>query len=206
MNTSKTIESKILRSIWSTKNPLPIVPKDYEQLAKPAAIRQALARLVKAGKLRRIRRGLYERPRAHSIMGLTPSDPLAVAETMMRARQAPWQVSGAYAANLLGLTEQVPTQLIVNTSASVASVNLGNAKIRFRRVAPSSLLGAGRPAGMVIQAIRYLGPNSVGPTVTGQLRKQLDPATKTELAKITPELPRWMQPVMQEITATTATP
>ena len=173
-------------------------------MAKPAAIRQALARLVKAGKLRRIRRGLYERPRTHPILGQTPSNPLAVAEAMMRARQASWQVSGAYAANLLGLSEQVPTQLIVNTSASVSSVNLGNATIRFRRVTPSGLLGAGRPAGTVIQAIRYLGPNGVGPAVTGQLRKQLEPATKTELEKLTPELPRWMQPVMHEITAPAA--
>ena len=137
-------------------------------------------------------------------MGQTPSNPLAVAESMMRARHAPWQVSGAYAANLLGLSEQVPAQLVVKTTASVPPVSLGNTRIKFQRVAPSSLVGAGRPAGMVIQAVRHLGPNGMAPTLTARLQHQLKPATKRDLQKLMPQLPRWMQPVLKEITAAPA--
>jgi hypothetical protein len=124
---------------------------------------------------------------------------MAVAEAVMKARNAPWQVSGAYAANLLGLSEQVPGQLIIKTTASVPPVNLGNAKIKFQRVAPSSLIGAGSAAGTVIQAVRHLGPGGLEPAATERLRRNLEPATKRDLQRLTPQLPQWMQPVVREI-------
>jgi hypothetical protein len=199
MNTSQPIDQKILRTIWSSNNPLPFTAKELNAIGKPAAVRQALARLTKAGKLKRIRRGLYERPRHHPIIGQSPSSSMAVAEAVMKARNAPWQVSGAYAANLLGLSEQVPGQLIIKTTASVPPVNLGNAKIKFQRVAPSSLIGAGSAAGTVIQAVRHLGPGGLEPAATERLRRNLEPATKRDLQRLTPQLPQWMQPVVREI-------
>jgi hypothetical protein len=204
MNTIHPIENKILRTMWSSNNPLPITAKEFEAIGKPAAIRQALGRLAKAGKLRRIRRGLYERPRFHPIIGQSPSSSMAVAEAVMNARHAPWQVSGAYAANLLGLSEQVPGQLVIKTTASVPSVNLGKTQIKFQRVAPSSLIGAGSPAGTVIQAVRHLGSGGLEPAAKARLQRNLEAKTKRELIKLTPQLPRWMQPIIREISAVPA--
>lgn len=178
---------------------MPITAKEFAADAEPAAVRQALARLAKAGKLRRIRRGLYERPRSHPIMGRTPSNPLAVVESMMKARHAPWQVSGAYAANLLGLSEQVPTQLIIKTTARVPPVILGNTRIKFARVAPSSMAGSGHQAGLVVQAVRYLGPTGMTPARVERLRQQLKPAAIRELKKLIPNLPISIQPVLKDI-------
>ncbi len=204
MNSSHPVEDKILRMLWSSKNHLPISARELEGIAKPAAARKALARLAKSGKLRRIRRGLYERPRFHPIIGQSPSSSMAVVEAVMNARHAPWQVSGAYAANLLGLSEQVPGQLIIKTTASVPPVNLGKTQIKFQRVAPSSLIGAGSPAGTVIQAVRHMGRGGMEPALKERLRQNLEPRTKRELIKLTPQLPQWMQPVVREITAVSA--
>jgi len=206
MNSAYPVDDRILRSLWSSKNPLPVSPKDFENIGKPSSIRQAMARLVKAGKLRRIRRGLYERPRVHPIIGQTPSDPLAVVESIMLERSAPWQVSGAYAANLLGLSEQVPAQLVINTTAQVSPISLGNIQIRFRRVAPSSLVGGRRQTGLVIQAVRHLGPNGVTQQSINRLQRQLKPATKRELQKLVLQVPRWMKPVIQQLAASGPTP
>jgi hypothetical protein len=192
--------------LWSSNNPLPITAKELEGVAKPAAARQALARLAKTGKLRRIRPGLYERPRFHPIIGQSTSSSMAVAEAVMNARNAPWQVSGAYAANLLGLSEQVPGQLVIKTTASVPPVNLGRTQIKFQRVAPSSLIGAGSPAGTVIQAVRHLGPSGLEPAVKERLIRNLEPKTKRELQKLAPKLPQWMQPLIREIGTATAAP
>jgi hypothetical protein len=122
-----------------------------------------------------------------------------VVRVILEARNAPWHVSGAYAANLLGLSEQVPSQLVIKTTASVPSVNLGKTQITFQRVAPSGLIGAGTTAGTVIQAIRYLGPKGLEPAHTKRLKKNLKPSTKRDLQKLAPKLPQWMRPVVQEI-------
>jgi hypothetical protein len=199
MNTLHPIDKKVLRQLWSTNNPLPITAKALGDLGRPAAVRQALSRLTKAGKLKRIRRGFYERPRAHPLIGETPSSSMDVAKVILEARNAPWQVSGAYAANLLGLSEQVPGQLVIKTTANVPPVNVGKTQIKFQRVAPSSLIGAGSTAGTVIQAVRHLGPNGLEPAQAERLRTTLKPSTKRELQRLAPLLPQWMQPVMREI-------
>jgi hypothetical protein len=206
VKTSYPIDEKIIRSIWSSKNPLPKTAKDFSAFGKPAAIRQALARLAKSGKLKRIRRGFYERPRSHPIIGQSTSSSMDVARVIMESRHAPWQVSGSSAANLLGLSEQVPGQLVIKTTASIPPVKLGNSLIRFQRVAPSSLIGAGTEAGTVIQAVRYLGPVGIEPAQKERLRRSLKPNTKRDLRKLTQALPQWMQPIVKEISAASKTP
>lgn len=122
-----------------------------------------------------------------------------VVRVILERRNAPWEVSGASAANLLGLSEQVPAQLVIQTTAQVPPVALGKSEIKFRRVAPSSLIGAGTEAGLVVQAIRYLGPNGIGLAQIERLRRTLKPHTKRELRKFAPKLPEWMQPVLRGI-------
>jgi hypothetical protein len=119
-----------------------------------------------------------------------------VARVILEHRNAPWEVSGAYAANLLGLSEQVPAQLVIQTTAQVPPVVLGKSKIKFRRVAPSSLIGAGTEAGLVIQAVRHLGQDGIGTAQIERLRRTLKPGTKRELRKALSKLPEWMQPII----------
>jgi hypothetical protein len=206
MKTSYPIDDKIIRSIWSSRNPLPKTAKDFSTIGKSAAIRQALARLAKSGKLKRIRRGFYERPRFHPIIGQSTSSSMDVARVILESRHAPWQVSGATAANLLGLSEQVPGQLVIKTTASIPPVKLGNSQIKFQRVAPSSLIGAGTEAGTVIQALRHLGSEGLGPTQREHLHRNLKANTKRELKKLAPELPQWMQPIVKEISSESEMP
>ena len=164
---------------------------------------QALSRLAKAGKIRRIRQGLYDLPRDHPVVGRTAPDPMAAVRALMEGSSATWQVSGAYAANLLGLSEQVPAQIVILTDGVPRRVALGKLTLLIRRAAPRYLLGAGRPAGLVIQSIRHLRASGLTPRLVVQLRGQLDAGTKTDLRALAPRLPAWMQPIVGEIAAAT---
>ncbi len=175
-------------------------PKHFQEFGNPAAVRQALSRLVRAGKIRRIRQGLYDLPRAHPVAGQTAPDPMSAVRALMEGSSAEWQVSGAYAANLLGLSEQVPAQIVILTSGVPRCLALGKLTLIFRRTAPRNLLGAGRPAGLVIQAIRHLRERGLEPARLEQLRTRLDAATQSELAVLAPKLPAWMQPIVQRLT------
>jgi len=174
--------------------------KDFAEFGNPAAVRQALSRLAKAGTIRRIRQGLYDLPREHPVMGQTAPDPMAAVRALMAGSSAEWQVSGAYAANLLGLSEQVPGRMVILTNGVPRRVALGKLTLVFRRAAPRNLLGAGRPAGLVIQAIRHLRERGLEPTRLEQLRKRLDTETKSELAALAPQLPAWMRPIVERLT------
>jgi hypothetical protein len=198
-NKLQSIDDKIIRSIRARSGASVFSTKDFLGFGKGPAVGQALARLVKAGRLRRVRRGLYDLPRSHPILDQTPTDPTAMVRALMKDSGAKWQFSGAYAANLLGLSEQVPAQIVIFTNGTPRRVALGKLTIAFRHAAPRNLLGSGRPAGLVIQALRHLKKVGLTPADVNQLRRRLNAVTKTDLASLSPNLPIWMQPLINRI-------
>ena len=193
-----------MRSIKARQDASVFSAKDFGGFGKTPAISQALTRLAKANKLRRVRQGFYDLPRSHPLVGQTAPDPTAVVDAMMKGTGTQWQFSGAYAANRLGLSEQVPSKILVLTDGTRRRVPLGNLILIFRHAAPRNLLAAGRPAGLVIQALRHLHKIGLTPAEIDRLRQRLDAATKADLAALTPELPAWMQPVITQIVAAPA--
>jgi hypothetical protein len=119
----------------------------------------------------------------------------AVRKALMEGSHAQWQFTGAYAANALGLSDQVPAKIIIVTDGIPRKVALGKLTLVFRRAAPRNLLGAGRRAGLVIQALRYLkGSPEIEKHVT-RLRRDLDSGTKKDLAALASKVPAWMKPL-----------
>ncbi len=201
MKVAKPIDVAILRSIRAKSDASVFSPRHFADFGNADAVRQALSRLVKAGKLRRIRRGLYDLPQAHPITGQTAPDIMATVRALMEGSHAQWQFTGAYAANALGLSDQVPAKVIILTDGVPRKVSLGKLTLVFRRAAPRNLLGAGTRAGLVIQALRYLKGSADMAKHVDRLRKSLDAATKKDLASLTPKLVAWVRPIVQQITA-----
>ncbi|MCW5554421.1 MAG: hypothetical protein KIS67_19955 [Verrucomicrobiae bacterium] len=198
--TTQPIDKAILRSIRSRPPASVFAARHFADLGSQDAVRKALSRLVKAGKIRRIRRGLYDLPRSNPIIGQTAPDIMATVRALMDGSHAQWQFTGAYAANALGLSDQVPAKVIILTDGVPRRVALGKLMLVFRRAAPRNLLGAGTRAGLVIQALRYLHGSPDMPKHVAKLKKDLDARTKKDLAALTPKLPAWMRPLAQQIT------
>ena len=118
------------------------VPGDFADLANRPAIDKTLQRLVASGDLRRIDRGLYDRPRMNDLTG-RPTVPDYRAVTCRN--QARTFIDGMTAANELGLTTAAPARIEVLVDARLRPIKLGNQEIHFRYAAPSHLNWAGRP-------------------------------------------------------------
>ena len=196
---AQPIDVSILRSMRSSRGASVFSPRNFDGVGNPDATRQALSRLVKAGKIRRIRRGLYDLPRSHPITGQTAPNIMATVRALMDGSHAQWQFTGAYAANALGLSDQVPSKIIILTDGVPRRVSLGKLTLVFRRAAPRNLLGAGQRAGLVIQALRYLHTSPDIPQHVVRLKKTLDTDTKRDLGSLAPKLPVWMRPLAQQI-------
>ena len=195
----QTIDKSILSRIRGSGAGSVFAPSQFLDLGNRSAVGVALHRLVKAGKIRRIRRGLYDLPRAHPITGQTAPNIMATVQALMDGSQAQWLFTGAYAANALGLSDQVPAKIIILTDGGPRRVALGKLMLVFRRAAPRNLLGAGRRAGLVIQALRYLQTSPDMAQHVARLKMSLDADTKKDLAALTPKLPAWMRPIAQQI-------
>ena len=125
-------------------------------------------------------------PRSNPIIGQTAPDIMATVRALMDGRHAQWQFTGAYAANALGLSDQVPAKVIILTDGVPRRVELGKLMLIFRRAAPRNLLGAGQRAGLVIQALRYLKGSPDMSKHLAKLKKDLDALTKKDLPAVAP--------------------
>ena len=116
-------------------------PSDFADLGTRAALDKTLQRLTAAGELRRVDRGLYDRPRHSSLTG-RPAVPdyRAVIQAVARRDRARILIDGMTAANDLGLTTAVPARIEVLVDARLKPIRLGaSQEIRFRTAAASRL-------------------------------------------------------------------
>ncbi|MGE0388204.1 MAG: DUF6088 family protein [Gammaproteobacteria bacterium] len=133
------------------------VPADFAALGSRDAIDKALQRLVAAGNLRRIDRGLYDRPAINRLTKRqTVPDYREILNALARRDQIRMLVDGMTAANDLGLTNAVPARVTIHTDARRRAIKLDNLVIAFKLTAPSRLYWAGRPAMRVVQALYWL--------------------------------------------------
>lgn len=171
-------------------------PADFGDLGSRAAIDQALSRLTASGELRRIGRGLYDRPRTHRLLGPLLPDSQAIAQAVAGKGRLRLQPSGAYAANLLGLSEQVPLKLVFLTDGASRTVRVGAQQIVLRRTTPRNMATAGRVSGLVIQALRYLKQRHVDEATIRQLDRRLTPADRAVLRADANLAPAWIAQIM----------
>jgi hypothetical protein len=132
-------------------------PSDFADLASRGAVDKSLQRLAATAELRRIDRGLYDRPSVNSLTG-RPAVPdyRAVIRAVARRDKARFLVDGMTAANDLGLTTAVPARIEVLVDARLKPIQLGKQEIHFKPAAASRLYWAGRPAMRVVQALHWL--------------------------------------------------
>lgn len=135
----------------------PFTPALFAGVGSRAAIDQALMRLAKAGSVERIGHGLYVVPRTgrFGIKSMPASE--QVARAVAEAEGAMIEIHGAEAARRFGLSTQMPTQAVFQTTGSSRQIRLGKLVVRLQHVTPRKLALAGRPAGQALSALWYLG-------------------------------------------------
>ncbi|MDP3675979.1 MAG: DUF6088 family protein [Novosphingobium sp.] len=185
-------------------------PTDFLDLGGRNAVDKTLQRLVKWGELRRIDRGLYDKPQLNSLtQQVSVPDPRAVIDAVARRDQIRVLVDGMTAANDLGFTNAVPAKIVVHSEARPKSIKLGNLAITFKHTAASKLYWAGRPAMRVVQALHWLRDTMSGDE-DGQWHQRLaslltDPVhgadLRADLADGMTTLPAWMQELLQPLVA-----
>ncbi|MGI9043944.1 MAG: DUF6088 family protein [Gemmatimonadaceae bacterium] len=174
-------------------------PRDLASIGSRTAIASALSRQLKARTLRQPARGLYQVPATHPVLGELRSSPDAVANALAGKHRLKLQPAGAYAANLLGLSDQVPMKVVYLTDGTPRQIRSGKHQIVLRRTTPRNMATAGRISGLVIQAFRYFGQRRVDSAMVDSLRRRLSQKDRAQLLKDAALAPAWIAARMREI-------
>jgi len=197
----RTVQDQMLARIRAKGRGAVHVPADFLDLGNRGAVDQALSRLARAGTIRRLARGVYDLPKQHARVGSLSPSLARVASAIARSTGSRIQVSGAQAANQLGLSTQVPAQVVYLTNGPTRTIQVGNRSIAFRHAAPRTLAGAGTAAGVVMQALRHVGQASVTPGIVSRIRDVLSDDDVAAVGRHASMAPAWMRPTLDAIAA-----
>ncbi len=199
-----SVDAAICRSVHRAEPGTVFTPALFAGLGGRAAIDKALQRLVARDELRRLSRGLYDKPRHDPLLGTLWPSVDAVVEALAGKDKLRLQPTGAYAANLLGLSDQVPARVEFLTDGTSRTVKAGPMQIVLKRTTPRQMAAAGRTSGLVIQALRSLGPEHVTPQRLEWLMRSIPAAERRTLLDDLSLAPGWMQPTLRALATDTS--
>jgi hypothetical protein len=195
----QTLENKVISRIYGKKRGWVFTPAHFLDLGSHESVRKTLQILCDRGQIRRLSRGLYDYPRIHPKLGELAATPEQIAQALTDKDSSRIQPSGAYAANLLGLSTQVPAQVVFLTDATDRKIRVGRQEIVLKRTTPKNMATAGRVSGLVIQALRYLGHDHVDEAVVTTLAQRLGTNDRQQLIRDIRYAPAWIGDIFRRL-------
>jgi hypothetical protein len=190
-------DSKVIKRIYGHKRGWVFTPGSFKDLGTRRAIDLALMRHRDDGTIRQLARGVYDYPKIDKQLGNLQPSTDDIANALAGRDATRLQPSGAYAANLLGLSTQVPMKVVYLTDGRTRTVQIGKRQIILKHTTPRNMATAGKISGLVIQALRHLGRKNVNTQVIAQLDRRLDAAARTQLMKDIRHAPAWIADIFR---------
>lgn len=186
----ETLAVAVMSHVGRAPEGVPVAAKELLHLGTRAAVDQTLSRLVGRGRLLRVGRGLYVRP-IEGRFGVRAPEPAKVVQALIKQRGESVVPHGAAAANELGLTTQVPVREVYLTSGPTRNLKLGTQIVELRHAPAWQLALPGRPAGAVIRALAWMGPEQAGNAIE-TVRGKLTDSEREAALELRRMLPAWL--------------
>ena len=177
-----------------------LVSSDFADIADTETIRRNLNRLTQAGTLRRILKGVYEKPEySEMLKEYVAADPNAVAKAL--ARSYHWTIApcGNTALNLLGLSTQVTAVWSYISDGPYKIYEWNSTKLEFKHRTNKEITGLSYMTALVIQALKTLGKTNVTSKTIKTLRSRLSEEDKAAMLKEAAESTDWVYDTIRQI-------
>lgn len=191
-------ENNISKFVKSKPKGALLFPDDLNHLGTPVAIRKALQRLRGKGFLKQVAHGIYVRPKISELIGKVMPTAEEVAKGIAKRDKIKLVPTGTYALNALGLSTQVPMNLVFLTDGAARTIKVGKRTIKLKRATPKNLLAKGEISGLVIQALREIGKDKPTETEIQKITALLKKEDKKKLLHDIELAPAWIKEIMQQ--------
>lgn len=161
-------------------------------------IRQTLNRLVKIGKIQRVARGVFAKPKQSELLGEMFPNAFEIAKSLSQSTGEVITVQGAEAARMLQLTTQVPMRLIFYTSGNTRVLKFHKTTVKLKHVNPSRLIAAGTIPGLVICALNFVGQKNVTIDLIKKIKSIISEKEFNQTIQLIGKMPAWMADIFYQ--------
>jgi hypothetical protein len=194
----QSIESKIEKSIKGKPRGVLVIPGDFLHFGTSKAVHKSLERLEDKKVIVRVAHGIYVRPKMSDYIGPILPTAEEVADAIAKRDKIRTVPAGSYALNALGLSTQIPMNIVLLTDGSPRTIKIGKRTIKFKKTTPKNLLAKGKISRLAIQALKEIGNGKVTDQeelkIIELLKKEDQKLLKHDIALA----PVWIQNIMKK--------
>jgi hypothetical protein len=176
-----SISGKIRRRITRGRYGKIYFAKDFTDFGNDELINKALFRLEQNKVLVRLSHGIYLYPVIDKQLGLLYPAPDKIAKAIAKRDNARIIPTGSHAMNLLGLSTQVPMNVVYLTDGSPRKVNIGKRKILFKKTSPRNFEYKGKVIPLIVSALKEIGKDNVSAEQIKQLEQILSQSEEKKI-------------------------
>jgi len=173
---------------------------DFLDIADNQTIRKAITRLESKGIIRRIMRGIYEKPEYNEFLDeyVAPSTN-KIAHAI--ARNYGWTIvpCGDTALNLLGLSTQVPSLWLYVSDGTYKEYQYNNTIIKFKKTTNKEISKLSYKTALVIQALKALGKDNIAEIMLNKLESGLTIEEKKDMIVEAKSATSWIYEYIKKI-------
>lgn len=195
----ESVEYKINKSILNYKRGKIIFPSDFSKYGSSTAIRQALKRLENKKLLLRLAHGIYLYPKTHKLLGVLHPSIEEIALAISKRDKARIIPTGVQALNRLGLSTQVPMNLVYLTDGTPRTIKINKSTIKFKKAPPKILAIKSYTNLLIIQALREIEKENLDSDTYEKIIRILQ-TVDNDLIKYDMKLaPTWISDIMKKV-------
>lgn len=191
-----SIEENIWTAIKAKGRGSIFFPSDFTSYGEVKAVGKSLERLTSKGNIVRLARGIYTYPEIDVVLGLGVLMPSIeqIAETIARRDKTRIVPTGIYAMNKLGISTQVPMNVVYLTDGAPRKVSLGNGRsIQFKYTTPKNLSFTNPLAMLVTFALKEVGKDNITDDIAKQIKSVLLKEPKENVMADEALMPAWIR-------------
>ena len=192
--------NEIKRRILTYESGTVFVAADFADITDKKTASVGLSRLESEGVIRRILRGVYDKPAYNRFLGeFVAPIPDKVAHAI--ARNFGWTIvpCGDTALNLLGLSTQVPAVWVYVSDGTYKEYSYDNTTIQFKRTTNKEVSKLSYKTALVIQALKALGKDNIDEMVIIRLQKILTAEEKKAMVSEAKAVTSWIYEYLKQI-------
>lgn len=190
------VENRIAEALKTYPKGSVLFVDDFLDYGNPESVKKALLRLKEKGILVRLAHGIYLYQKVDKELGgLFPSTE-EIAKAIARRDKARIVLTGVQALNILGLSNQVPLNVVYLTDGAARTVKVGRRTIEFKKTSPKNLLIKGEISGLAIQALKTIGQNKVDEKTIEKIQAILKKETRQNIIHDAKLAPAWISKIL----------
>lgn len=194
---SKSIEIQVLEKIKRNPRGTLFFADNFAKITNTKAINKALERLVKSGEIERVAQGIYVRPVIDNHIGKVLPSIEEIAAALAKRDRATIVPTGSYAMYKLGLTTQVPLNIVFYSDTSARNIKIGKQTITFKKASSRNLGFIGKISTLAIQALRTIGKDEVTVEEIRQIKQILKNEDPLHLQHDLQLAPVWIRKLIE---------